>query len=126
MGLFGGIGESKTNTNVVETTVRIPITADQGSIAGQSVVSIGEGGRQINIGRHANVTIQQQSDPEILKELLSQQTDVVSKSNEKFDTLLNSIGDLAESKQTGGESGRDKTILWVIIAGVVGLYLLRR
>jgi hypothetical protein len=123
-----GIAESETKTDIVSTTIRAPITADSGSVAGKQVSigpTLGDKATQINIAKGAKLTINQNSDPDLLQNLLDQQSSFVSQSDERLDTLLNSVGSLAMSSQTGGESERDKTILYVVIA-LAALFFFRR
>lgn len=49
--------------------------------------------------------------------LVKQQTDAAGK---QVDAVVTGLQDLALSKQTDGESNRDKTILWIVVAVVIG------
>ena len=126
-----GIGESSTKTNVNTTRIDAPVTADAGSIAGRNVRSdvLDEHATQINLGQNARLTINQStesnSDLDLIRDIVSQQNQFVSQADERLDTLLGSLGSIASSTQTGGETDRDKTILWVVVAFAVVLFFRR-
>jgi len=61
----------------------------------------------------------QATESENLQQILSSQSDIIqagaSQSTSLVGQILSKLGELAESKQTEGESGRNQIVLWVVL-----------
>lgn len=99
---------------------------------GSSADSVGEGGYNVKLARGAKLTINQTSDPDLFRSVIESQREGSQSLTGTFSSGLNAVlgklGDLAQSQQTGGESNRDKTILYVVavVAAAIALILWRK
>lgn len=143
MGLFSQ-DRKKTVTTYDQTSEQSPITASRDSVAtrGNAIFNdLGEGASQVTVkkgGRYV-VRINQTSDPALLQNILTQQQQSLQQVlapvlasqgtataglTQSLQDILNRVGDLAENKQTEGESGRNKTVLYIVLAAVAGLAII--
>lgn len=118
MSLLGSIGSSSSESKRVD-----PTATDQGQII-WSKARVAQGGAwQFNLGKRASVTLDL-GNGDLARDLVGV---VDSTSQRATDTITATIGDalkeiskLTESSQTGGDSERNKIILYVVL-GVLGL-----
>lgn len=134
MGLLSN--ESKSKTTVTTVIDRSAPSANDASVAvgkqGSAVFDTLTGSTQFRLGPNAKLNITQTSDPKLLQDFITSQNQLTQSaltqsqlaqadSDKTLAALINKISDLAESKQTGGESARDKTILYVVLAGLAAV-----
>ena len=83
-----------------------------------------EDSTQFKVGGKGRLIINNNSDPLVgktLEHLLTTQSAASAASGNTLETLLSKVTDLAENKQTDGESGRNKTILYLVLAALAGV-----
>ena len=56
-----------------------------------------------------------------LRDASRSSSEAADSTNSFLDKVLGKVGDLAENKQTGGESGQSRTVLYVVLAIVLGV-----
>lgn len=152
MGLFG-IDSNKTSARDERIAVTDQGVATRGgnTTLGEEVLALGTnarlqaGGIQVAGGGKGSTTTTNitTSDPDVLREALefadrqsSGFTDTLqdllnaqgSQTQGILDAVLGQLASLAESKQTEGESGRDKIIMWIALGlfAVVAIFFWRR
>lgn len=143
-GFLQSKSSSKTYTSITSDVEKSPVTADNESVAAGGNVSffqpttgdisteLGPGAQQFNLKKKSKLVINYQSDPNLLRDVLGQQQQTLqeflssqaagqSQAGESLADALAKIGELAESKQTGGETLRDRTVLYIILAGLAAV-----
>lgn len=132
MGLFSQ-DSKETNTSYDQRSEQSPIAATgKGSVAARGNIlfeTLGDGAQSVKIKKGGQyivrTTVNQNSDPAVLQsvlgQILSSQGDASAASAASLEKLLSKIGDLAENKQTDGEAGRNKTILYIALAAAGAL-----
>ncbi len=115
---------SKSSTDVFAHTEKSPVTASgEASVASRGSIVFSTptttvdntGATQFKVKGKGQIIINQNSDKDLLGQILASQGAASAASDARLGDLLGRITDLAENKQTGGESGRDKTILYVVL-----------
>lgn len=125
--------DQETSTKISSTsTTTTPTASGENSVAtgrGAQFNTLGTGALQLTAGKGGklNFSINQTSDPDLFKALLASQQEGSKSLTDAFggglQAILGSLAGLSESRQTGGESSRDKTILYIVAAIVAGLVL---
>ncbi len=140
LGVFGSIGGSETRTKVHSRVEESPITADNESIAIHRGSYLAPGSTRVSLAKNASLTINNPATPldtalfsglferqqDTLEQILTSQGSASQASDERLGTFLDTLGQLSESKQSGGETTRDRTILWIVLAVVAAAAFLFR
>jgi len=107
MGFLGGIDQTEQTEIITSTSTDTRQTASGSGIT-QRGGALGEGAT--NVTGRARLTINT-LDADLARSALESSRDI-------FGQALSQIGSLAESKQTEGEAGRNKIMMWVALAAL--------
>lgn len=137
IGLFGQ-SQEKHETTTISTVTDARQTASgsgiiqRGGALGEGATSIGGlGGGQGNVAQpgatqvagHGQLTINT-LDAEVAKAALESVGSLSERQSDTFGQMLGQISSLAESKQTEGESDRNRILMWVALAALAVVALI--